>query len=233
MDHAAGFEDRALGPSSSATTTGCGRSTSICVRSGPGGCMPAGRPLPAIPTYGAALAGDWRRQLHPAGKPFERLVEDEIFMPLGMNHPTFREPHAAEGGPAGAHAGGPRWRARRPTATAGRSSVGFARRGLSSSSARSRLAGAGLLHSRGHGGALHADACSSGVAVWTASSIYEARSRHRPSAHRFGADAAGHRTAGRTASSSFDLPGGIRGYGHGVATSCRSSPGRAGWWRLP
>ena len=38
--------------------------------------------------YGAALAGE--AASYAAGKPFERLVEDEIFTPLGLRRTTFR-----------------------------------------------------------------------------------------------------------------------------------------------
>src|SRR6185437_16777465 len=46
--------------------------------------------------YGAALAGE--AAAYTAGKPYERLVEDEILNPLGMAHTTFREPHPAKAG---------------------------------------------------------------------------------------------------------------------------------------
>src|SRR6185437_2208744 len=46
--------------------------------------------------YGAALAGE--AAAYTAGKPYERLVEEEILNPLGMAHTTFREPHPPKAG---------------------------------------------------------------------------------------------------------------------------------------
>ena len=50
--------------------------------------------------YGAALAGE--AVVYASGKPYERLIEDEILNPLGMVHTTFREPRPAKAGLPGA-----------------------------------------------------------------------------------------------------------------------------------
>ncbi len=46
--------------------------------------------------YGAALAGE--AVTYTSGRPYERLIEDEILGPLGMGHTTFREPHEPKAG---------------------------------------------------------------------------------------------------------------------------------------
>ncbi|MDB5458020.1 MAG: beta-lactamase, partial [Caulobacter sp.] len=46
--------------------------------------------LPAYSNYGAALAG--AAVANVTGKPFETLIADEILLPAGLYHTTFREP---------------------------------------------------------------------------------------------------------------------------------------------
>ena len=100
-------------------------------------------------------AGRRGRRLDVTGKPFERLIEEEIIAPLGLAHTTFREPHPAKAGPARADAGGAR--RRRP------SPVPLDRRRASARSLTNnrpdRPGRRRLLHGRRHG-PLH-DRCSS------------------------------------------------------------------------
>jgi CubicO group peptidase (beta-lactamase class C family) len=46
--------------------------------------------VPAYSNYGAALAGYIVQRV--SGEPFDRYIEDHIFLPLGMHHSTFDEP---------------------------------------------------------------------------------------------------------------------------------------------
>src|SRR5581483_10974725 len=95
MDHSAGFEDRALGQLFERDFDRV-RPLDIYLRQERPRRVRAPGVLSSYSNYGAALAGE--AASYTAGKPFERLVEDEILNPLGMAHTTFREPHPAKAG---------------------------------------------------------------------------------------------------------------------------------------
>ena len=46
--------------------------------------------IPAYSNYGTALAGSIVQRV--SGEPFERYIEQHIFLPLGMHHSTFAQP---------------------------------------------------------------------------------------------------------------------------------------------
>lgn len=95
LDHSAGFEDRALGqlfeknPSRE-------RPLAAYLRQERPRRVHAPGLMASYSNYGAALAG--QAVSYVAGKPFERLIEEEILLPLKMNHTTFREARPTEPG---------------------------------------------------------------------------------------------------------------------------------------
>ncbi len=95
MDHSAGFEDRALGQLFERNFDRV-RPMDLYLRQERPKRVHAPGALSSYSNYGAAIAGE--AASYVAGKPYERLVEDEILTPLGMNHTTFREPHAPKAG---------------------------------------------------------------------------------------------------------------------------------------
>lgn len=95
MDHSAGFEDRALGQLFERDSTRV-RPLDLYLRQERPRRVHAPGAVSSYSNYGAALAGE--AVVYSSGKPFERLIEDEILLPLGMAHTTFREPRPATAG---------------------------------------------------------------------------------------------------------------------------------------
>lgn len=89
MDHTGGFEDRALGQLFENDPRRVRPLDLYLRQERPGRVRAAGR-LSSYSNYGAALAG--AAATFGSGKTFERRAEEEIFVPLGMRHTTFREP---------------------------------------------------------------------------------------------------------------------------------------------
>jgi CubicO group peptidase (beta-lactamase class C family) len=95
MNHSAGFEDRALGQLFERDFDRV-RPLDVYLRQERPKRVHAPGAVSSYSNYGAALAGE--AVTYTSGRPYERLIEDEIFMPLGMAHSTFREPHAPKTG---------------------------------------------------------------------------------------------------------------------------------------
>jgi CubicO group peptidase (beta-lactamase class C family) len=95
MDHSPGFEDRALGQLFEDRANRV-RPLELYLRQERPRRVHAPGVISSYSNYGAALAGE--AVAYTAGKPFERLIEDEILVPLGMSHTTFREPRPAKAG---------------------------------------------------------------------------------------------------------------------------------------
>ena len=89
MDHTAGFEDRALGQLFENQARRV-RPLDLYLRQERPHQVRRAGVLSSYSNYGTALAGE--AVSFVSGKTFERRVEDEITMPLGMNFTTFREP---------------------------------------------------------------------------------------------------------------------------------------------
>jgi CubicO group peptidase (beta-lactamase class C family) len=98
MDHSAGFEDRALGQLME-MDPGRERSLAEYLRQERPRRVHQPGAMSSYSNYGAALAGE--AVTYVTGRPFERLMEDEIFGPLRMGHTTFREVRPARPGLAG------------------------------------------------------------------------------------------------------------------------------------
>jgi CubicO group peptidase (beta-lactamase class C family) len=90
MDHSAGFEDRALGQLMERNFDRV-RPLDLYLRQERPKRVHTPGAISSYSNYGAALAGE--AVTYTSGKPYERLIEDEILGPLGMTHTTFREPH--------------------------------------------------------------------------------------------------------------------------------------------
>ena len=88
MDHSGGFEDRGLGQLFENDPRRV-RPLDLYLRQERPGRVRAPGLLSSYSNYGAALAGE--AVAFVGGKTFERRVEDEIALPLGMTHTTFRE----------------------------------------------------------------------------------------------------------------------------------------------
>ncbi|OXE35989.1 MAG: serine hydrolase [Phenylobacterium zucineum] len=88
MEHAAGFEDRTLGQLMERYPN---RERSLVDYLRQERPKRVERPgyMASYSNYGAALAGE--AVSYSSGRPFERLMEEEIFNPLGLGHTTFRE----------------------------------------------------------------------------------------------------------------------------------------------
>jgi CubicO group peptidase (beta-lactamase class C family) len=95
MDHSPGFEDRALGQLFE-DRYGRVRPLALYLRQERPRRVHAPGAISSYSNYGAALAGE--AVTYTSGKPFERLIEEEIFVPLGMTHSTFREPRPSKAG---------------------------------------------------------------------------------------------------------------------------------------
>jgi CubicO group peptidase (beta-lactamase class C family) len=88
MDHTAGFEDRAYGQLFVSDYDYVRPLELYLRRERPRRVRPPGQ-VASYSNYGAGLAGE--AVAFVSGQPFERLMEEEIFLPLGMRHTTFRE----------------------------------------------------------------------------------------------------------------------------------------------
>jgi CubicO group peptidase (beta-lactamase class C family) len=93
MDHAAGFEDRAYGHLYEDDPDYVRPLELYLRQERPARVRPPGQTA-SYSNYGAALAG--AAEAWVGGKTFERMMEDDIFLPLGMGHTTFREPRPAK-----------------------------------------------------------------------------------------------------------------------------------------
>jgi len=89
LDHTGGFEDRALGQLFEKDPRRVRPLDLYLRQERPSRVRHAGV-ISSYSNYGAALAGE--AVSFVSGKTFERRVEDEIALPLGMNSTTFREP---------------------------------------------------------------------------------------------------------------------------------------------
>jgi CubicO group peptidase (beta-lactamase class C family) len=206
MDHSAGFEDRALGQLMERNYDRV-RPLDLYLRQERPKRVHAPGVVSSYSNYGAALAGE--AAAYTSGRPYERLVEDEILNPLGMTHTTFREPHPAKAGlpgpmPArltGDVSDGYRWT---PTGFERRDYefIGHVAPAGAGSSTASDMARYMLMQL---GGGQFAGATIYGP---TTAQAFRTPLRKTPVgingwAHGFMV---------------FDLPGGHRGYGHGGAT---------------
>ncbi len=88
MTHTAGFEDRALGQLFERDPNRIRPLADYLRQERPRRVREPGL-LPSYSNYGAALAG--AAVANVTGKPFEQLVTEEIILPTGMRHTTFRE----------------------------------------------------------------------------------------------------------------------------------------------
>lgn len=95
MDHSPGFEDRALGHLFENDPDRV-RPLDLYLRQERPRRVFAPGVVSSYSNYGAALAG--QAVSYVSGKPFENLIEDEVFTPLGMSRTTFREPRPAKRG---------------------------------------------------------------------------------------------------------------------------------------
>ena len=206
MDHSPGFEDRALGQLFEDRYARV-RPLELYLRQERPRRVHAPGILSSYSNYGAALAGE--AVTYTSGKPFEKLIEDEIFMPLGMNHSTFREPRPAkEGLPA-------------PMPTALAADVASPMHWTPSGFEQRRYEYIGQVAPAGSASSTAADMARymiallnggqlNGVTIFgpTAAQAFRTPLRKTPTgingwAHGF---------------MTYDLPGGYRGYGHGGDT---------------
>lgn len=95
MAHAAGFEDRAFGQLFERDADYVRPLELYLRRERVRRVRPPGEAA-SYSNYGAALAGE--AVAYTSGRPFERLMEDEVFLPLGMTRTTFREKRATKAG---------------------------------------------------------------------------------------------------------------------------------------
>ncbi|THD56381.1 serine hydrolase domain-containing protein [Phenylobacterium sp.] len=206
MDHSAGFEDRALGQLFE-RNYGRVRPLDLYLRQERPKRVHAPGAVSSYSNYGAALAGE--AVTYTSGKPYERLIEDEILNPLGMAHTTFREPHDAKAGLpapmsaslAGDVSDGYRW-----------TPLGFARRDyefigqIAPAGAGSSTAGdmARYMLMQLSGGQID------GTTIYNPTTAQAFRTPLRKTPEGINGWAHGFMV--------FDLPGGHRGYGHGGAT---------------
>jgi CubicO group peptidase (beta-lactamase class C family) len=206
MDHSPGFEDRALGQLFERDYSRV-RPLDVYLRQERPRRVRAPGVLSSYSNYGAALAGE--AVAYTAGRPYERLIEDEILVPLGMGHTTFREPHEPKAGLpepmpaalAGDISDGYRW-----------TPVGFARRDfefigqIAPAGAGSSTAGdmARYMLMQLDGGQF------GGTTIYGPLAAKAFRSPLRQTPPGINGWAHGFMV--------FDLPGGYRGYGHGGAT---------------
>ena len=95
MDHSAGFEDRILGQGMERDYKRV-RPLEIYLRQERPHRVRSPGVVSSYSNYGAALGGE--AAAYTAGKPYERLIEDDILVPLGMAHTSFREPRPARAG---------------------------------------------------------------------------------------------------------------------------------------
>ena len=206
IDHSAGFEDRALGQLIERNYDRV-RPLDLYLRQERPKRVHAPGAVSSYSNYGAALAGE--AVTYTSGRPYERLIEDEILMPLAMTHTTFREPHPVKAGlpgpmPArlvGDISDGYRWT---PT--------GFARRDYEFIG---QLAPAGAASSTAADMARYmlmqlGDGRLGDVTIYGPTTARAFRTPQRKTPLGINGWAHGLMV--------FDLPGGHRGYGHGGAT---------------
>jgi hypothetical protein len=89
LDHSAGFEDRVLGRFAEDNPRRV-RPLELYLRENRPSLVRTPGLLSSDAGYGAALAGEAVGFV--SGETFERRAEDQVFVPLGMAHTTFREP---------------------------------------------------------------------------------------------------------------------------------------------
>lgn len=99
MDHSPGFEDRALGHLFERNFDRVRPMADYLRQERPRRVRAPGS-ASAYSNYGATLAG--QAVSYVAGKPFERLIEERIFLPARMTSTSFREPHPPKAGIPGA-----------------------------------------------------------------------------------------------------------------------------------
>jgi CubicO group peptidase (beta-lactamase class C family) len=95
MAHAGGFDDRALGKLYERDPDYVRPLELYLAKDRPQRVRPPGV-FASYSSYDAALAGGALAEV--SGKTFERLMEEDIFLPLGMGHTTFRERRAGKAG---------------------------------------------------------------------------------------------------------------------------------------
>jgi CubicO group peptidase (beta-lactamase class C family) len=206
MDHSTGFEDRALGQLFERDYDRV-RPLDLYLRQERPKRVHAPGVVSSYSNYAAALAGE--AVTYTSGRPYERLIEDEILNPLGMVHTTFREPHPPKAGlpapmPArlvGDVSDGYRW-----------TPIGFQRRDyeftgqIAPAGAASSTAGdmARYMLMQLGGGQL------AGAQIYGPITAQAFRTPLRKTPEGVNGWAHGFMV--------FDLPGGHRGYGHGGAT---------------
>jgi CubicO group peptidase (beta-lactamase class C family) len=95
MDHSPGFEDRALGQLFEDEFDRV-RPLEVYLRQERPKRVREPGLVSSYSNYGAALAG--QAAAWTSGKPYERLIEDEILGPARLSHTTFREPHPVKAG---------------------------------------------------------------------------------------------------------------------------------------
>lgn len=88
MTHTAGFEDRALGQLFERDPNRIRPLADYLRQERPRRVREPGL-LPSYSNYGVALAG--AAVANVTGKPFEQLISEEVILPTGMRHTTFRE----------------------------------------------------------------------------------------------------------------------------------------------
>jgi CubicO group peptidase (beta-lactamase class C family) len=93
LDHSAGFEDRALGHLFENRVSRERPLVTYLRQERPRRVHEPGL-ISSYSNYGAALAGEAVSYVNQ--RPFERLMEDEIFVPLGLTRTTFRERREAQ-----------------------------------------------------------------------------------------------------------------------------------------
>jgi CubicO group peptidase (beta-lactamase class C family) len=206
MDHSAGFEDRALGQLFERNYDRV-RPLDLYLRQERPKRVHTPGAVSSYSNYGAVLAGE--AVTYTSGKPYERLIEDEVLNPLGMAHTTFREPHPAKAGlPAPMPEGladnisdGYRWTPlgfdRRDYEFIGQIAPAGAGSSTASDMARYMLMQLG-------GGQID------GATIYGAGTAQDFRTPLRKTPVGINGWAHGFMV--------FDLPGGHRGYGHGGAT---------------
>jgi len=99
LNHSAGFEDRALGQLFERDPQRV-RPLDLYLRQERPDQVRSAGAIASYSNYGAALAGEAVAFI--SGKTFERRVENEITLPLGMSRTTFREPRPERRGLPGA-----------------------------------------------------------------------------------------------------------------------------------
>ncbi|HEY8574390.1 serine hydrolase domain-containing protein [Phenylobacterium sp.] len=206
MDHSPGFEDRALGHLFEGNYNRVRPMDLYLRQERPKRVRTPGR-VSSYSNYGVALAG--QAVSYVTGRPFERHIEEQILVPLGLGHTTFREPHASRRGlpgPAPASIAGDfsdayRWNGTRYEKRGFEYIGHIAPAGSASSSAGDMARYMIMLLNNGQ---------LNGVTVFGPRAAQAFRTPLRPTPNGINGWAHGFMV--------YDLPGGYRGYGHGGAT---------------